>query len=295
LKLEFGTGSRFGRFSYKSAKKLIDYALENGINRFDTGYAYGKYRSQPLLAKCLKNKIKSEREDIIISTKCPAISGEYINYCVNQSLETFKSGYLDHFHLWGPSIKDIESNKVLKELAILLKEGKIKKASINTHEINIMKKISSGFYSEIKGMMIDYNLLKQNRLEYIKESKKNDISIFAGTVLCQGLLINSIHEIFIRTFSPFYLGRTFVREQSREYIQPSKIMRNYLKKEYSDLYESIPLSFIVNEKLLDSYPIGMLSIGSIKKNLNIVKNPINKKTTDKIASWALQNCQINDF
>lgn len=293
MRLEFGTGSRFGRFSYESAQKLTDYALENGINRFDTGYAYGKYRSQPLLAKCLKNKINSEREDIILSTKCSALSGEYINHCVNKSIETFESGYLDHFHLWGPSIKDIESNDVLKELAKLIKTGKIKKASVNTHEIDSIRKISSGFYSEIKGMMLDYNLLKQNRLEYIKESKKNGISIFAGTVLCQGLLINSISKTFLRTFSPFYLARAFLREQSRAYIKPSKIMRGYLQKKYSDTYKSIPLSFILNEKLIDSIPIGMLSIESIKQNLELVKNPINKKITDKIASWALNNCQIN--
>ena len=89
MELEFGTGSRFGRFPYKKAQDLVNYALEKGITRFDTGFNYGKYKSQPLLAKCLRYSIKKKRSEISISTKCSAISPEYIEYCVNQSINTF--------------------------------------------------------------------------------------------------------------------------------------------------------------------------------------------------------------
>ena len=56
MKLEFGTGSRFGRLNFIHAKNIIDYALKLGINRFDTGYTYGKFKSQPLLGRCLKKR-----------------------------------------------------------------------------------------------------------------------------------------------------------------------------------------------------------------------------------------------
>ena len=36
----------------------VEYALNKGINRFDTGFSYGNFKSQPLLAKCLKKKLK---------------------------------------------------------------------------------------------------------------------------------------------------------------------------------------------------------------------------------------------
>ena len=43
MKLEFGTGSRFGRLNFTYAKNIVDYALKLGINRFDTGYTLRQF------------------------------------------------------------------------------------------------------------------------------------------------------------------------------------------------------------------------------------------------------------
>ena len=294
MKLEFGTGSRFGRLNYKEAYALVEYALNKGINRFDTGFSYGNFKSQPLLAKCLEKKLKFSRESLIISTKCAAKSPEYINYCIQKSLETFKSSYIDNFHLWGANIQDLEDGEILKNLRKLQKEGKIKTISVNTHQLKTIKKISTGFYSEIKGMLIDFNLLKQDRIPYIKKSRDYGIQVFAGTVLCQGLLIESISEIFLRSLSPFYLGRALLKKESREYLKPAKILRKLIKNKYKNSYREIPLSYVINESLVEFIPIGMLSMKSIKRNVEIAKNPIKKEITDGIAKWAFENCQIKE-
>ena len=34
---------------------------------------------------------------------------------------------------------------------------------------------------------------------------------------------------------------------------------------------------------------------SINQNIAIVRNPVDKKITDNIANWALQNCQLKDI
>ena len=49
MKLEFGTGSAFARLSENKAYFLVNYALDLGINKFDTGVNYGNWRTQPLL------------------------------------------------------------------------------------------------------------------------------------------------------------------------------------------------------------------------------------------------------
>ena len=140
--------------------------------------------------------------------------------------------------------------------------------------------------------MLDYNLLKQNRLNFIRESKKNGISIFAGTVLCQGLLIESIFKTYLRTFSPFYLGRILLQKEKRRFIYPANKLRKYIKTNYKDSFKKIPLSFIRNEDCVDYISMGMLSFSSLDKNIEIIKNPIEKKITDKVSRWARKNCQI---
>ena len=256
MKLEFGTGSRFGRLNFADAKKIIDYALKLGINRFDTGFTYGKFKSQPLLGKCLKG-IPNSRESISISTKCLAKSDMYIEDCINKSIEKLESKYIDNFHLWGPSLYDLENKSILKKLQSLKKKGLIKKISVNTHNLKIIKKISTGYFEEIEGIMVDYNLLQQDRKNYL--CKNNNLTIFAGTVLCQGQLIESISKTYFRTFSPFYLARALLLEKSKSYFYPARKLRKYMKANYKDFYKKIPLSFVSNEKFIDYIPIGMLS------------------------------------
>lgn len=294
MDLIFGTGGRFGRFNYKKASSLVELAIDNNIKAFDTAFHYGNNKSQPLLAKCLKKHLKKNREEFIISTKCFPKSAEYINFCVEESLQAFKSGYLDYFHLWGAGNNHLENNEIVSCLQNLLKKGKIKNACITTQDLRTIKKVSTGFYEELSGMLLDYNLLKQDRLPYIKESRRNNIKIFAGTSLCQGFLIDSIFKMFLRSKSPFYLLRSIFKHETRQYLKNSKIMRTYIKNKYFKNLKEIPLSFVVNEKNIDYLSIGMLSKHTIYKNINIFKKPLSQKLTREVANWAQLNCQIKD-
>ena len=69
MKLEFGTGSAFARLSENKAYFLVNYALDLGINKFDTGVNYGNWRTQPLLGLVLQEHIKRNREKLIITSK----------------------------------------------------------------------------------------------------------------------------------------------------------------------------------------------------------------------------------
>ena len=294
MKLVFGTGSRFGRFNYKKASAIVDFAISNDIRVFDTAFHYGNKKSQPLLAKCLRKHLEKSREEFIISTKCFPESAEYIKFCVQESLEVFNTDYLDYFHLWGAGANHLERNEILGCLKDLIKSGKIRNACVTSQDLRTIKKISTGFYEEISGMLLDYNLLKQDRLPFIKKSKKNNIKIFAGTTLCQGFLLESIFKMLIRSKSPFYLLRSLFKFETKQYLNNSKILRTYIKHQYSKYSKQIPLSFVVNEPNIDYLSIGMLNRKTIYKNLNIFNKPLSKKLTNEVSNWALLNCQIKD-
>ena len=147
MKIEFGTGSAFARLSLKKAYFLVNYAIELGINRFDTGVNYGNWKSQPLLGLVLKEHIKKNREKFIITSKAGTprsgsknFAPDYIEYMINKSISDMQCKYLDKFYLHGPSLREIETHGLLKKLSSLVKEGKIKRFGVNTHELLNMKK-----------------------------------------------------------------------------------------------------------------------------------------------------------
>ena len=54
-----------GGMTQETANYMVDYALEQGINQFDTANLYSKGESEITLGKAIRNK----REEMIISSK----------------------------------------------------------------------------------------------------------------------------------------------------------------------------------------------------------------------------------
>jgi len=71
---------------------LVNYALDLGINKFDTGVNYGNWRTQPLLGLVLQEHIQRDREKLIITSKAGTqqngsenFTPDYIEHKVNNS------------------------------------------------------------------------------------------------------------------------------------------------------------------------------------------------------------------
>ena len=303
MKLEFGTGSAFAKLSKKKASSLVKYAIDLGVRRFDSGVNYGNWKTQPFLGCILKDYLIMEREKFIINTKAGThsinsrkayknFSPDYIENMINKSIYELNCNYIDNFYLHGPNLNQIETEGLLQKIKKLKAQGKIRSFGVCSHDIKTIQRISNGFYDEINGLMLDYNLLQQNRADVFDNCKQNNIKIIAITVLCQGLLLQSPLANFIRSRNMFYLIRSLISSMSKQYIYSAKITRSYMKNNFPLNYKSIPLSFVLNNQSISSIPIGMLSKSSIKQNIMIANNPIDKKITDNVAKWTRDHSQI---
>ena len=124
LKIEFGTGSRFGRIPYKKASELVSYAIKKGIRKFDTGNNYGNWKSEPLLGECLKDFLINNREDYITSSKAGTYSKnnqhsknfdpQYIENSIINS-KNLKNKYLIIF-THGPNLSQIKTKGLIQKL-----------------------------------------------------------------------------------------------------------------------------------------------------------------------------------
>ncbi len=303
MRIEFGTGSSFAYLGHKKACSLVDYAVELGITRFDTAANYGNWKTQPLLGRALRKHVKSNREKFVISSKAGTYSSGYFRYykkftpqfienMIEKSISELNCDYIDKFYLHGPTIKQIETDGLLDTLNNLVSKGRIRKFGVNSHNLKILKKISLGYYEGLDLLLIDFNLLQQNRSLIFQDCKKNNIEISAGNSLCQGLLIQSPLRSFLRSRNFFNFFRLYLKKSSRKYIYPAKKTREYLKRQYPNNYQSIPLSTLLNNDYIKTIPIGMHSKSSIERNIKIAREPLAKKVTEEAEKWCLKHCQI---
>ncbi|MCL2411492.1 MAG: aldo/keto reductase [Treponema sp.] len=137
----------------KKTEELIMYAIEKGVNYFDTAWIYPG--SEEALGTVLKKN--NVREKVFIATKLPLImfksSSESVDFdkYFNQSLERLKTNYIDYYLMH--MITDMDQWNRLKKwgiedwIAKKKKSGAIKQVGFSFH----------GSSSEFQNVIKDYN------------------------------------------------------------------------------------------------------------------------------------------
>ena len=293
--LVFGTGGRFGRLSESLASRLVSFAIDHGIHYFDTGYEYCSRRSQPLLFDILRRNKSFLDGSVRVSTKfsAPRMPGQ-LTALVNKSLSHLaRRDYLDTIFIWGPKLSDLDNTFLYDELLALKQSGKICGWGINTHCRTVMSGIlQREFQIAIDHIMLDYNLLQQDRGPLIKNFFDQGIDVWAGTALCQGFLSQSLLRMFLRTRSISYLMRAFLQPSTRRFLAPARILRQQLNTLSRDDASSFPLAFVAANPFISKIPIGMLSYSSIQSNLRVLHDPPQRELLLKASELALDNSII---
>ena len=120
------------------SRKIIKYALDNGINFFDTAMGYQGGTSEEFLGRAIKDY--ASREDVIIATKFvprtqeeieKGISGQqHVENCLNASLKRLQMDYVDLYilHMWDYHTPIID---ILEGLHNMIKQGKVRYIGIS--------------------------------------------------------------------------------------------------------------------------------------------------------------------
>ncbi len=118
---------------YDESKKIIKYALDQGINFFDTAMAYQGGTSEIYLGKAIKEY--ANRADVVIATKFHGrtkeqiqqgiTAKEHIETCLNNSLKRLQIDYVDLYilHAWD-NLTPIE--ETLEALDEMVRQGKVR-------------------------------------------------------------------------------------------------------------------------------------------------------------------------
>ncbi len=144
------------------ATQMVEYAVEHGINYFDTAYGYHGGKSETFMGKTLKKC----RSQVMIATKLPPFmiqKPEDFERLFNEQLSKLQTDYLDVYLVHG-----IDSNSWarMKELGVLdfldrlRAGGRIRFAGFSFHdELKVFKQIVDAYNWDL--CQIQYNFYDQ--------------------------------------------------------------------------------------------------------------------------------------
>ena len=166
--------------------EMIAYAYENGVNYFDTAPSYCNSNSEPALG----HAIKSFRDKILVSTKCPlgnGLSADGYRANLERSLTRLGTDRIDFYHFWSlnrGSFDNIVIKEGLLEAAAKAKEeGLIRHICFSFHDqpATIKHIIDTAEERGIKmeSMLCQYNLLDRSNEEMIRYANEKGIGTIA--------------------------------------------------------------------------------------------------------------------
>ncbi len=136
-----GTMNFGSKVDVTMAKKLVDRAVDLGVNFVDTANVYNQGRSEELVGKA----IKGMREDLVVATKVrhsmgsgpndEGLSRKHILHAVEESLRRLDTDYIDIYYVHRPSNLDrlkgffgepVPMEETLSTLTELVRSGKVR-------------------------------------------------------------------------------------------------------------------------------------------------------------------------
>jgi aryl-alcohol dehydrogenase-like predicted oxidoreductase len=185
--LGFGAGHIGGNeISDNEAGKLLNYALDNGINLFDTARGYGL--SEERIGKFLSYR----RNEIILSTKVGYDIPGYGNWTyeiilagIDAALKKLRTDYIDIVHLHSCSKDILLKGEVIDALEKAKSDGKIKIAAYSGENESLDYAVHLGRFSSIQTSV---NVADQRALcDLIPKAKENGMGVIAKRPVANAL------------------------------------------------------------------------------------------------------------
>lgn len=265
-----GCASVWGKnlISDEQAQAIFERAYELGIRYFDTGYSYGC--AEERIGKILKTTKILKREDIVISTKFGTknVNGKYVhdftpkwmNHSVKTSLKRMGIDYVDLLLVHGPQVKDL-TDEYLFEMRKLKEKGLVKAIGINTFDTDVIDYVCETRCFDF--VMLDYNILKQEREPVIDQLYQNGIGVIAGAPLAESLYSNRIFKI--RELKDlWYLARALVNFR-RQLVKGRKF--TFINKVPGITGTQVALKYVISNPHVTTAVFGTTTIEHLVDNV----------------------------
>jgi aryl-alcohol dehydrogenase-like predicted oxidoreductase len=197
---ELGLGCMSIGTEEKAAREIIEAALDEGINYFDTADLYDFGENERIVGSALKHV----RENVILASKVGNRwnqdksgwswdpSKSYIKEAVKQSLKRLDTDYIDLYQLHGGTIED-RIEETIEAFEELKSEGYIRYYGISSIRPNVIREYVKK--SHIVSVMMQYSILdRRPEEEVLPLLHEHGVSVVTRGPLAKGLLSDRMLE-----------------------------------------------------------------------------------------------------
>ena len=217
-------GGKWGEpFDHALADRILNEAVDGGVNFIDTADVYGDGESEQAVGRL----VKSRSEQLYVASKCgrqirphtnEAYTPQALRAFVEASLKNMGLERLDLIQLHCPPTEVYYRPEIFELFDRLQQEGKIAHMGVSVEKVEEALKAIE--YPNVKTVQIIFNLFRQRPSElFFREAARREVGILARVPLASGLLTGKFgrdttfgegdHRHFNRNGEAFDKGETF--------------------------------------------------------------------------------------
>jgi myo-inositol catabolism protein IolS len=264
--LDFGRGE----VDDKNSLKMIQVALDAGVNLIDTADIYGYGRAEEILGQAMKDR----REKIILSTKVgnrgdekqwfKDFRGAWVKEACENSLRRLQTDYIDVYMLHSPDTDFQFTEEIFAAFNDLKKEGKIRfyGCSVVTPAQGL-DYLDAGFGDVIE---VAYNLFEREAAEeLLPQAEHADMGVIVKAPLASGILSGKFNK------NTIFDGRDFRSIlYPRERLNQGVNVMDFLKPLAGEIGLSLPqlaLKYCLMRREVSSVIPGGKTAGQLLENM----------------------------
>lgn len=276
----------------KDAHRIIDKAIESGINFFDTANVYGWEKGKGVTEEIIGRWLKKSgnRDKIVLATKVYGNMSEYPNdgklsaYHIKRACEaSLKRLQTDHIDLYQMHHIDRDTpwEEIWQAMEQLVREGKVTYiGSSNFAAWNIveaqLKAEARNFFGLVSEQSI-YSLRNRHiELEVIPACARFGVGLIPWSPLAGGLLCGVLEkaEEGRRTREPL--------QKSVEELKPQIEKYETLCREIGYKPADVALAWVLNNPVVTAPIIGPRTLKQLEENINALEIKLGDETLNKL-------------
>jgi aryl-alcohol dehydrogenase-like predicted oxidoreductase len=303
--VSFGTwaiGGSWGKTSDAEALRSLEYAMDQGVNFFDTADVYGDGHSEELLAKATKGK----EDQIYIATKfcrkgdifdSKNYSYETVSRYAEDSLRRLNREAIDLYQIHCPATEILRDGSVFEVLDRLKAEGKIRHYGVSVETVE--EGLICLEHENVKSLQIIFNMFRQKPLEQlIPSAYEKGVGLLVRLPLASGLLTGKFttdhvfeeddHRRFNENGEAFNVGETFAGLGFRKGVELADGL-NWIAEGRQSM-ASAALRWILDQKEITCIIPGFKNVKQVEDNLSALNTkPFSSEEKQKIQRFYEEN------